>query len=226
MIISGYGRKLPQFRGMNCTEPATFSQKMACCADYFTTILHRTFLGFSLLRHGCEKKKVLCCLHSLCLLESCIRNIGRTRIKKVPEYCGQNTNLNPPLLLLGAASPSGREGRGLCSTHPGQAGPKTLPEWGAHRGCRGGVGCRWKRVPRPHQGARCSPFEQAGTIVGEGFLPRLASAEARSRRTELGSGAERSGLAPRLRRVSPHCIFCVPLWLQAVAPNSESPSAK
>lgn len=41
--------------------------------------------------HGWKKeKKVLCCLHSLGLLESCMRNISHTRVKK-----GQNLGLKP-----------------------------------------------------------------------------------------------------------------------------------
>lgn len=147
MIISGYGRKLPQFRGMNCTELATFSWNMA---DYFTTVLCRTFFGFSLLWHGC-KKKVLCCLHSLCLLESCMRSIGHTRIKKMPEYYGQNTNLKPLCCCQGQLSRfPWREGRTGALQHPPGAGRAGNSPRGARWGCSGGVGCRWKREPRPH----------------------------------------------------------------------------
>lgn len=132
MIISGYGRKIPQFGGMNCTELTTCSQNMAHCTDYFTTVVRRTFLSFSLLWHGC-KKKVRWCLHSLCLLESCMRNTGHTRIKKMPEYYGQNVNLKPFCCCRGRLScfpqveGKGREGRGLCSTHLVQAGQESLP---------------------------------------------------------------------------------------------------
>lgn len=101
------------------------------------------------------KKKLRCCLHSLCLLESCMRNTGHTRIKKMPKYYGQNMNLKPFCCCQGWLS--------------------RFPQWKGREGkVRGSAAPTWCRQGRnPSQGSIPGLSRRDGTPAKAGAVTTL-----------------------------------------------------
>lgn len=121
---------------------------------------------------------MLCCLHSLGLLESCMRNISQIGIRK-----GQNLGLNHSTLTRGSSPAGGKDGSQVCQGEGWDVGGT-----GSHDHIKG-----------------CSPSEQAGTIVGKGFLPRLSLCRALE---WMDGWMDRPRLASAPPGISPLCILC------------------
>lgn len=161
-------------------------------------MLCRTFLGFSLLQLG-KKQKVLCYLHSLSLLESCMRNISHTR-RRWAEFGLEMTLLCPGAALL-------QEGR-----------IRALPDPPGSQVCRGGAGI-WVPVGATTT-LRLFSFRTGRNHCGQGLPSQVKPLQ----RFGVDGWTDPAWLL--LLWVFLHGVFCVPLRSEAAAPNSESPSAQ
>lgn len=119
-IISGYGRKLPQFREMNCSEPATFSRNIWLVAliilPPYTT---EPSLASPLHRMATKKRCFAVCTACACW-NPAWEILGTQELKRCPNASGRIRIWKHSALARGrfSAFPPGREGQGLCSIYP------------------------------------------------------------------------------------------------------------